>query len=35
MVVKYTDNLAGVLIDSEIAKKRIMIIYRINLDVKK
>ncbi|WP_165024348.1 hypothetical protein [Dysgonomonas sp. ZJ279] len=35
MVVKYTDKLGGVLIDSEIAEKRTMITYRPDLFVKK
>lgn len=35
MVVKYTDKLGGVLIDSEIAEKRTMITYRPDLLVKK
>lgn len=35
MVVKYTDKLGGVLIDSEIAEKRTMITYRPDLVVKK
>lgn len=35
IVVKYTDKLGGVLIDSEIAEKRTMITYRPDLSVKK
>lgn len=35
MVVKYTDKLGGVLIDSEIAGKRTMVTYRPDLSVKK